>query len=75
VFHVLAIMQYTIQTESNHAQGVYVTRVLRCLLITNLRSGIYVEEVNSVECFVRFTVKVRVKDLEGSVHQNMRKKC
>jgi ribosomal protein S3AE len=27
-----------------------------------------------VQGFVRFTVEVRVKDLEGSVHQNMRKK-
>ena len=49
------------------------TRVLRCLLITKLRSDICVEEVNNVQGFVRFTVEVRVKNLEGSVHQNMRK--
>jgi len=47
--------------------------MLQCLLIAKLRSDVYVEKVNIVQCFMGFTVELRVKDLQGSVHQNMRK--
>jgi len=36
VFHVSAIMQYRIHTESNHTLSDYVARVLQCLLIKKL---------------------------------------
>jgi hypothetical protein len=73
VFHVLAITQYRIHTESSHTLSVYVARVLQCLLITKLPAEHYVQTPNIVQCFMRFTVELRVKDLEGSVHQTMHK--
>ena len=47
--------------------------VLQCLLITKLRADICVEKVNIVQCFMRFTVELRVKDLGDLVHQNVHK--
>jgi hypothetical protein len=73
VFQFLAIMQSKIHTESNHTLSDHVARALQCLLITKLRSDVYVGKVNIVQCFMGFTVELWVKDLDGSVHQNMRK--
>lgn len=63
-------MQYKIHMENNHTLSEYVARVFQCLLITKLRTDIRVV-VNIVQCFMWFTVELRVKDLEGSVHQTM----
>ena len=65
VFHVLAIMHCKIHTENNHTLSDYVARVLQCLLIAKLRSDVCVEKVNTVQCFMGFTVELRVKDLQG----------
>jgi len=46
VFHVSAIMQYRIHTESNHTLSDYVARVLQCLLIKKLWSDMCWEREN-----------------------------